>query len=133
MVDTCVLVDVFEDDPSFGPRSAAALKRLLRQGLVICPISLVELSPMFSGDLAAQLDFLSLCGIDDSQNFERTDWLEAHNAWNRLILAKRKRLAANRPIADILIGAFALRFQGLLTRNPDDFQRWFPQLKIRQP
>jgi predicted nucleic acid-binding protein len=33
----------------------------------------------------------------------------------------------------LLIGAFACRYQGLITRNPSDFRRWFPKLKLRQP
>jgi predicted nucleic acid-binding protein len=36
-------------------------------------------------------------------------------------------------VADLLIGAFACRHQGLITRNPTDFRRWFSKLKLRQP
>jgi len=32
-----------------------------------------------------------------------------------------------------LIGGFATRFQGLLSRNPDDFKPWFPALRILVP
>ncbi|MBM3833050.1 MAG: type II toxin-antitoxin system VapC family toxin [Verrucomicrobia bacterium] len=38
-----------------------------------------------------------------------------------------------RPLADILIGAFALRFDGLLTRNETDFRSVFSQLTIVSP
>jgi hypothetical protein len=33
-------------------------------------------------------------------------------------------------VAEVLIGAYALRFQGLITRNPGDFQRFFPNLNL---
>ena len=34
---------------------------------------------------------------------------------------------------EILIGAFAQRLQGLVTRNPDHFRPAFPALEIRTP
>ncbi|MCX6539760.1 MAG: hypothetical protein NT151_12625 [Acidobacteria bacterium] len=38
-----------------------------------------------------------------------------------------------RPVADVLIGAFASTRQGLLTRNPTDFAPVFPSLTIVTP
>jgi hypothetical protein len=46
---------------------------------------------------------------------------------------RRARLALKRPVADGLIGAFALRFQGLLTRNTADFSSLLPGLTILEP
>lgn len=42
-------------------------------------------------------------------------------------------LTTRRPIADILIGAFAARHEGLVTRNPDHFRPFFPQLVLAEP
>jgi hypothetical protein len=36
-------------------------------------------------------------------------------------------------VVDVLIGAFALRFQGLLTRNVTDFRPVFQALTIVEP
>jgi len=58
---------------------------------------------------------------DDSEFFE---------ASARLVESKRGGQLPKRPIADVLIGAFALRFQGLLTRNLQDFRPLFPTLAI---
>jgi hypothetical protein len=33
----------------------------------------------------------------------------------------------------MMIGAFASRFEGLITRSGNDFQPWFPQLVILDP
>jgi hypothetical protein len=49
------------------------------------------------------------------------------------IARKRQGSVAKCPIADVLIGAFALRFQGLLTRNSSDFRQLFPSLPILEP
>jgi len=36
-------------------------------------------------------------------------------------------------MAWVLIRSFAIRFQGLLTRNAGDFSKIFPQLSISEP
>jgi len=38
-----------------------------------------------------------------------------------------------RPAADPLIGAFASRFEGLLTRNTADFHQLYPKLRLISP
>ena len=49
------------------------------------------------------------------------------------MVAKRQARAAKRPIADILIGGFAANRTGLVTRNPRDFNRWYPRLRMQEP
>ena len=36
-------------------------------------------------------------------------------------------------VFDLLIGAYAANRRGLITRNPDDFRKNFPDLTILQP
>jgi len=36
-------------------------------------------------------------------------------------------------IADVMIAAFALRFQGLITRNGTDFRNIAPSLRLVEP
>lgn len=133
VVDTCVIIDVLENDPSFGLGSAKLLKARLADGLVVCPVSMVELAPAFAGNLSDQKGFLDLCGIDYTQSFLPADAEAAHAAWQRYVTAKRTGRSAKRPVADLLIGGFAGRFQGLLSRNPDDFKPWFPGLRVLVP
>ncbi|MES2571365.1 MAG: hypothetical protein V4710_15095, partial [Verrucomicrobiota bacterium] len=45
----------------------------------------------------------------------------AHGLWAAHITSKRTGHTGKRPVADILIEAFAKRFQGLITRNPKHF------------
>ncbi len=133
VVDTCIVIDVLENDPVFGRRSAELLESKLQDGLVICPVSMVELAPAFAGDLNAQKSFLDICGIDYTPAFLSVDVEFSHAAWQRHIEAKRSAHARKRPVADILIGGFAMRFQGLVTRNPTDFEPWFSGLEILSP
>jgi predicted nucleic acid-binding protein len=133
VIDTCVLIDVLEDDPAFGRKSANLLEKSLRDGLVLCPVTMVELSPAFDGNLETQKHFLEQVGIDFTDPWTLGDTECAHRAWNSYVQARRASDAPKRPLADLLIGAFASRQKGLITRNPADFRRWFPKLKLRQP
>ena len=63
VVDTCVIIDVLEDDPDFGLRSARLLQKHLAEGLLISPVTHIELAPAFSGDLTEQKRFLDQAGI----------------------------------------------------------------------
>lgn len=133
IVDTCVVLDVFENDPKFGQASAKLLETLLRDGLAVSPVTMVELSAAFLGDLAEQKRFLDQAGISYSEPWTVADTEAAQAAWNLYVTTRRLRNAPKRPVADILIGGFAANRDGLVTRNPDDFRRWFPRLNIREP
>lgn len=133
VVDTCLVLDVLENDPRFGVSSAELLDSRLAQGLVLCPVSFVELAPAFAGNLDRQRFFLDQVGIRCDEDWQLSDTEQAHTAWHHHVGRRRARFVPKRPVADVLIGAFALRFDGLLTRNPDDFRRLLPSLKLVEP
>ena len=72
-VDTCILIDILEMDPDFGRASALCLRDYASEGLVICPVSMIELSPAFDGNLLRQKEFLRLCGVSYDQDFDAAD------------------------------------------------------------
>lgn len=133
IVDTCVVLDVLENDPDHGLASAEFLQARLGEGLGISPITMVELAPAFGGDLAVQKHFLDLAGINYLQPWTSADTEAAHAGWQMHILARSSGHQAKRPIADILIGAFAQNRRGLITRNGRDFRAGFPDLVILEP
>ena len=133
LVDTCVLLDILHGDPVFGPASARTLERLSPDGLEISPVTSVELAPYFLGDSQRQEMFLREVGIMVSSNWDIAARRAAEAAWAAHVESKRKGLAAKKPIADVLIGALALRHDGLVTRNPADFRRHYPDLRIVEP
>lgn len=133
VIDTCLLIDVAEADPTFGVASAKLLDSKRADGLTICPATYVELAPVFNGDQTAQNEFLFNLGVTWPEAWAHADTEEAHRAWNRYVTARRTARVSKRPLADILIGAFASRFDGILTRNESDFRTVFPALNITAP
>jgi predicted nucleic acid-binding protein len=133
VVDTCLLLDIGLDDPEFGEASENLLLEMSASGLFICPVTFVELAPAFGADLDALKNFLSGLGIDFEELWNVGDTENAAISWAAHILNRRASGGVKRPVADSLIGSFALRFDGLLTRNTKDFQKLFPQLNIVEP
>ena len=132
-VDTSVLIDVLDDDPRFFEASAATLEAKLEDGLVISPITYTELGPAFLGSRTLQEEFLSTLGVEYEEAWHHRDTLTAFEAWHQHVQRRRQGEGPKRPLADILIGAFASRFDGLITRNATDFRTAFPDLTILDP
>jgi Arc/MetJ-type ribon-helix-helix transcriptional regulator len=133
VVDTCLLLDIGLDDRKFAADSEHLLWDKLAEGLLVCPVTFVELAPAFSGEVEALGEFLFQLGVDSQESWMPTDTRTACEAWARHVERRHSHQVAKRPIADVLIGAFAQRFQGLLTRNTSDFRRLFPQLRMIEP
>ena len=133
IVDTCAILDVALNDRLHGERSARFLESKLEEGLLICSVSFVELAPQFNGDLGALKDFCRLGGFGYDEPWRQQDSDAAAQAFTRYLRMRREKGLPKRPVADILIGAFAVRFQGLITRNPDDFTPYFPDLNVVVP
>jgi predicted nucleic acid-binding protein len=133
VVDTCLLIDVAEADPRFGIASAQFLDRQRPDGLVLCPVSDVELAPVFNGDETLQYQFLQNLAVSWQEPWIAADTRAARQAWHRHVTTRRAMPTPRRPLADVLIGAFTLRFAGILTRNETDFRQLFPTLKILTP
>ena len=133
VVDTCVIIDVLSGDGVFSAKSADAIDMKRSEGLVVAPITYVELAPSFLGDVASQDMVLSSLGIECDFAGNKEAVLAAHKAWYEHVLRKRFGKVAKRPIADVLIGAYAMQEGGLITRNEADFKTLYPNLTIFNP
>ena len=133
VVDTCVLIDLLKADPSFAKVSSAALQSKMDEVLAIAPITYVELAPAFRGDVRAQDEFLDALWIQYDFGGNRDVVLAAHKAWHEHVLRKRSGISGKRPIADVMIGAYAMQKGGLITRNESDFRSLYPNLTIFNP
>jgi predicted nucleic acid-binding protein len=133
VVDTSVVLDIHTGDPSFEPGSTASLQIHLAEGLLVCPITFVEIGPSFGGDVAAARSFLNEVSISSFESWTSADTEMAHFLWNRYQFRRRQVNLVKRPVADVLIAAFARRFQGIITRNGDDFRAIDPELIVVEP
>ena len=133
VVDTCILIDLLRQDDTFATLAADALDLKRAEGLTIAPLTYVELAPALGGDVRAQDYFLSEIGIGFDFEGRKDVVLSAHQAWYNHIQRKRKGEVLKRPIADVVIGAYAVSKGGLITRNEDDFHALFPNLTIFNP
>ena len=133
VVDTCIIIDITSGDGEFSTKSADAIDAKRAEGLVVAPITYVELAPSFRGDIAKQDSVLSGMGIEFDFSGNRQAVLAAHKAWYEHALRKRLGEAVKRPIADVLIGAYAVEKGGLITRNEADFKTLYPNLTIFNP
>ncbi|NDG72665.1 MAG: type II toxin-antitoxin system VapC family toxin [Proteobacteria bacterium] len=120
VVDTCLLLDIGLDDPEFAEGSENLVLQMSSSGVVISPVTFVELAPAFGGNMDALKNFLFGLGIDFEEIWDVSDTENAAAAWAEHILKRRS-------------GGFALRFEGLLTRNAKDFQKLFPNLRVVEP
>ena len=120
-------------DPQFGTASAQCVASRLADGVIACPVSQIEIVPQFGGQISETRHFLQQSGIQHAIDWTDTDTEAAAQGWAAYVAAKRTGLTLKRPIADIQIGGFAMRFQGIITRNPGDFRPWFPGLTIIEP
>jgi len=133
VVDTCVIIDVLRGDETFSIKSSMALQAKLDDVLTIAPLTYVELAPEFNGDVEAQNAFLDGMWIQRDFGGSEAIVLAAHKAWHEHVLRKRKGEARKRPIADVVIGAYAMQKGGLITRNEADFRALYPSLTIFNP
>jgi len=133
VVDTCVLIDIADADPQYGRASATCLAAHLDEGLVVSPVSYVELAPVFDGSARLLDEFLDGAGVGRNEPFDLADRAAAFSAWVRYVSAKRGGETQRRPVADALIGALAVRVGGIITRNGADFAAFYPTLRVLDP
>lgn len=133
VVDTSVVLDLVVTNSPARNASAACLQQHLADGLCVCPVTFIELGPAFGGDPRAAEIFLHALPIATTEPWTAADTEVAHRLWHEHQARRRASQAVKRPVADVLIAAFASRFQGIITRNASDFRGIAPALKVIVP
>ncbi|MDD4891997.1 MAG: type II toxin-antitoxin system VapC family toxin [Phycisphaerae bacterium] len=130
LVDSCVLLDVFTEDPEWFDWSSAALAEQANRGaLVINPVIYSEISVRF--DRIEELESVLTPDVFDYRPIPR----EAAFLAGKCFLRYRRRGGAKSlPLPDFFIGAHAaVEGLDLLTRDCDRVRTYFPAVKLIHP
>ena len=129
-LDTNVLLDVFGADPKFAAASAEALRRCLRDGVLLaCEVVWAETATVF-GDAQHFRDAMRKLPASFSPITEEAA-IRATEVWRRYRAGGGPR---NRIAADFLIGAHAVvTADRLLTRDRGFYRRYFAGLRVIDP
>ena len=130
LVDSCVLIDVLADDPTWADWSLDQLERCAALGpLLINPLILAEISPRFerASDLEVALAGLPLVKA-------ALPWDAAFLAGQAFKVYRQSQGLKTSPMPDFYIGAHALVSQlQLLTRDAARYRSYFPTLALVVP
>jgi predicted nucleic acid-binding protein len=130
LVDTNVLIDLVQDDPTWAAWSEVQLFEAQKQGaLYINPIAYAELAPAFD-DMVALDGFLKLAKISIKDISRATAYL-AGTAFMRYRRLKGTKTGV---LADFFIGAQAQTEDWtILTRDAARYKTYFPAVKLICP
>lgn len=130
LVDTCVLIDILDGDPTWESWSASALAAARNRGrVVINPLVYAEVSIGY-----ATKEALDSALPPDAFDRESLPW-DAGFLAAKAFLAYRRRGGDKRsPLPDFYIGAHAaVSGYQLLTRDTARYRTYFPKLEVIGP
>lgn len=129
-VDSCVLLDIFTEDPTWFEWSAAALEKAADEGaLVINAVVYAEISVRF--ERIEELDAALASNGFDLRSIPREAAFLAGKIFLQYRRAGGRKVA---PLPDFLIGAHAaVERLPLLTRDERRFRTNFPTLHLISP
>ena len=129
-VDSCVLLDIFTEDPTWFEWSAAALEKAADEGaLVINAVVYAEISVRF--ERIEELDAALASNGFDLRSIPREAAFLAGKIFLQYRRAGGRKVA---PLPDFLIGAHAaVERLPLLTRDQRRFRTNFPTLHLISP
>ncbi len=130
LVDSNVLIDLFDEDSEWRDWSDAMMTRAANRGpLVINPIVFAEVSAGFGSleDVEAALP-------ESYVRREALPWEAAFLAGQAFLQYRRRGGTRPAPLPDFYIGAHAaVAGYTLLTRDPLRYRHYFPTLKVVAP
>ncbi|GAB4214004.1 MAG: type II toxin-antitoxin system VapC family toxin [Rhodoferax sp.] len=129
LVDSCVLIDVFDADPAWQQWSLDALQAHRAQGLAVNALICAEIAPSFA-NLQAMQSALDLAQLVYAPLSPATSYLAAQ----AFALYRQNRGIKTTTLPDFFIGAHA-QTQGwaILTRDKTRYKTYFPAVKLITP
>ena len=129
LVDSCVLIDVFDADPQWQQWSLDALQGHHAQGMAVNALICAEIAPSFDGPQSMQraLDLVHLVYAPLSQ-------ASAFVAAQAFALYRQNKGSKLTTLPDFFIGAHAqTQAWPILTRDKARYKTYFPAVKLITP
>ena len=133
IVDPQLLLDVLERDCKRSESAAALFEKHRRDELVLAPTSYLALSPSFMGIRSMQDRFLDNLGVTVAKNAPAKVMDAAYSAWSRYQKENPVVKGGMSVFDQLYIGAYALLFDGILTRQGDLYRKYFESLNVVEP
>lgn len=132
LVDSNILIDVLDRDPSWFDWSIGQLTEASRAGRVaINHVVVAEVAP-FAGALPVFLGTLETMGVEIEPLCNETAY--AAGTAFRVYRQRREKGAAKTILPDFLIGGHALTLScTILTRDPRFYRTYFPSVPLITP
>ena len=133
LVDPQLVVDVLERGGEWSERVAALFERHRGDELVLAQVSYLALSPSFVGIRSMQDRCLDGLGIKVARTAPAKVMDAAYVAWSRFQKENPGERGGMSAFDQLYIGAFALLYDGILTRNGALYRTYYETLNVVEP
>ena len=130
LVDLQLILDVLEGETDGAKGAMALLEKHRADELVLAPTSYVALGPFFMGIQSMQDRFLGNLGVKVAETAPATVLDAAYSAWSRYQKENPADRGGRGAFDRLYVGAYALLFDGILTRNGGFYRAYFETLNV---
>ena len=133
LVDPQLITDALKGESEAGKSALALFEAHRADDLILAPTSYIALSPAFMGIRSMQDRFLETLGIRVARNAPAKVMDAAYAAWSRYQQDNPRVAGGNSVFDQLYIGAYALLYDGILTRQGDLYRKYFESLNVVEP
>ena len=133
LVDPQLITDALKGESDEGRRTLDLFEAHKADELILAPTSYIALSPAFMGIRSMQDRFLETVGIRVTRNAPAKVMDAAYSAWSRYQQDNPRIAGGNSVFDQLYIGAYALLYDGILTRQGDLCRKYFESLNVVEP
>ena len=125
LVDPQLITDALKGESEEGRHALDLFEAHKADELILAPTSYIALSPAFMGIRSMQDRFLENIGVRVTRNAPAKVMDAAYSAWSRYQQENPRVTGGSSVFGQLYIGAYALLYDGILTRHGDLYRRYF--------
>ena len=133
LVDPQLITDALKGESEEGRHALDLFEAHKADELILAPTSYIALSPAFMGIRSMQDRFLENIGVRVTRNAPAKVMDAAYSAWSRYQQENPRVTGGSSVFDQLYIGAYALLYDGILTRHGDLYRRYFETLNVIEP